>query len=89
MIIGNNSHAPQFYWINLGKPEYLYFNIFNFQGPKRSPNYLKICGSQFSTEQDFGAKEVAHAARFLGRVGPACSPLVAPMPSIFVSMDSS
>jgi hypothetical protein len=47
MIIGNNLNIPQFYWINLGKPENLFFNVFNFQGPKRSPNYLKLCGSQF------------------------------------------
>jgi hypothetical protein len=46
MIIGNNSHVPQFYWINLEKSENLYFNVFNFQGPKQSPNYLKLCGSQ-------------------------------------------
>jgi hypothetical protein len=54
----------------------------------------------FSTEQDFGAKEVqqgshegqmsmAHAAKFLGRVGLAYWLLVALMPSIFVLMDSS
>jgi hypothetical protein len=47
MIIGNNSHVPQFYLINLGKPENLFFNVFDFQGPKRSPNYLKFCGSLF------------------------------------------
>jgi hypothetical protein len=47
MIIGNYSHVPQFYRINLGKPENLLFNVFNFQGPKRSPNYMKLCGSQF------------------------------------------
>jgi hypothetical protein len=100
MIIGNNSYVPLFYRINLGKPENLFFNVFNFEGPKQSPNYLKLCGSQFSMEQDFGEKLVqqgshkgqtsmAHMARFPGRVGPACSPLVAPMPSIFVSMDLS
>jgi hypothetical protein len=51
-------------------------------------------------EQDLGAKQVqqgshegqtsmAHAARFLGRMGPARWRLVALMPSIFVPMDSS
>jgi hypothetical protein len=51
-------------------------------------------------DQDLGAKEVqqrrhegqmgmAHTARFLGRIGPTRSPLVAPMPSIFVLIDSS
>jgi hypothetical protein len=47
MIIRNNSHVPQFYWINLGKPENLLFNVFNVHGPKQSPNYLKLYGSQF------------------------------------------
>jgi hypothetical protein len=60
----------------------------------------KLGGTSFSTEQDLGAKGMqqgshegqtgmAHAARFPGRVGPTRSPLVAPMPSIFISMDSS
>jgi hypothetical protein len=51
-------------------------------------------------DQDFGEKEVqqgshegqtsmAHEATFLGYMGPARSPLVAPMPSIFVLMDLS
>jgi hypothetical protein len=51
-------------------------------------------------EQDIGEKEVqqgshegqtsmAHATRFLGRMGPARSSLIASMPSIFISMDSS
>jgi hypothetical protein len=51
-------------------------------------------------EQDFRENEVqqgshegqtimAHVARFHGRVGLACSPLVAPMSSIFISMDTS
>jgi hypothetical protein len=56
MIIGNNSHVPQFYWINLGKPENLFFNVFNFQGPKRSLNYLKLCGSQFFYETRLWSK---------------------------------
>jgi hypothetical protein len=70
----------------------------------KDPNGVQItwnfARASFSTEQDFGAKEVqqgshegqtsmTHAARFLGCVGPARSPLIAPMPSIFVSMDSS
>jgi hypothetical protein len=51
-------------------------------------------------EQDLGAMEMqqgshesltgmAHAARFPGRVGPTCSSLVAPISSIFVSLDAS
>jgi hypothetical protein len=70
----------------------------------RDPNGVQItwnfAGASFSMEQDFREKEVehgshegqismAHIARFLGHVGPACSPLVAPMSSIFVWMDSS
>jgi hypothetical protein len=100
MIIGNNSHVPQFYRINLRKPENLLFNVFNFHRPKRSPNYLKLCGGQFSMELDFGEKEVqhrrsegetamAHVTRCLGHVGPTRSHLIAPMPSIFVSLEAS
>jgi hypothetical protein len=70
----------------------------------RDPNGVQItwnfAGASFSTEQDFGEKEVqkrrsegemamAHAARCLGRVGPSRSHLVVPMPSIFVSLDAS
>ena len=51
-------------------------------------------------EEDLGAKEaserrpeaqkgVAHAARFLGRVGPTFWSLVAPLPSIFSPTTSS
>jgi hypothetical protein len=36
-----------------------------------------------------GQMGMAHVARFLGRMGPTRSPLVAPMSSIFVPMDSS
>jgi hypothetical protein len=32
---------------------------------------------------------MAHVARFPGRVGPTCSPLVALMPSIFILLDAS
>jgi hypothetical protein len=68
------------------------------------PNGVQITrnfvGASFSTKQDLGAKEMqqgshegqtsmAHASRFLGHVGPARWHLVAPMPSIFVPMDSS
>jgi hypothetical protein len=70
----------------------------------RDPNGVQItwnfAWASFLTEQDFGEKEVqqgshegqtsmALMARFPGRVGPAYSPHVATMPSIFVSMDSS
>jgi hypothetical protein len=59
-----------------------------------------FAGASFSTEQVFGEKEVqqrrseeetgmAHVARCLVHVGPTCCHLVAPMPSIFVSLDSS
>jgi hypothetical protein len=68
------------------------------------PNGVQITwnftGASFSMEQDFGEKEVqqrrseeetgmAHTARCLGRMGPTRSHLIAPMPSIFISMDSS
>jgi hypothetical protein len=70
----------------------------------RDPNGVQITwnfgGMSFSTEQDLGAKEMqqgihegqtsmAHAARFLGHMGPTCSPLVAPMSLIFVLLDVS
>jgi hypothetical protein len=71
-----------------------------FKDTNRVQIIWNFAGARFSTEQDFGEKEVqhgshegqtsmAHVARFLGRMGPARSPLVAPMLSIFVSMDSS
>jgi hypothetical protein len=65
----------------------------------KDPNGVQItwnfAGASFSTEQDFEEKKVqqgshdgqmsmTHMARFPGHVGPARSPLVAPMPSIFV-----
>jgi hypothetical protein len=68
------------------------------------PNGVQItwnfAGASFSTEQDFGEKEVQqrkseeemcmdHVARCLGHVGPTHSHLIAPMPLIFISMDSS
>jgi hypothetical protein len=36
-----------------------------------------------------GQMSMAHMARFLGRMGPTHSPLVAPMSSIFVLLDAS
>jgi hypothetical protein len=66
MIIGNNSHVPQYYWINLGKPENLLFNVFNFQGPKRSPNYLKLCGSQFFHGTRLWSEESATETQKMG-----------------------
>jgi hypothetical protein len=77
------------------------FSMFlTFRDPNRVQITWNFAGASFSTEQDFGEKEVqqgshegqtsmAHAAIFLGRVGPTRSPLVAPMTSIFVSIDSS
>ena len=71
-----------------------------FQGPKRRPNDLIFAGIIFWKEQSVGAKEAkkwkpegqkrwAHAARFLGRVGPPILGLEPPMPSIFVPVPSS
>jgi hypothetical protein len=51
-------------------------------------------------EQDLGAKEMqhgshegqtdmTHVARFPGQMGPTYFPLVAPTPSIFISLDAS
>jgi hypothetical protein len=70
----------------------------------RDPSGVQItwnfAGASFSMERDLGVKEMqhgshegqtsmAHAARFPSRVGPARSPLVAPMTLIFISLDSS
>jgi hypothetical protein len=70
----------------------------------RDPNGVQLtwnfAGASFSTEQDFGEKEVqqrrseketgmAHVTRCLGRVGPTRCHLVAPMSSIFISLDLS
>jgi hypothetical protein len=74
--------------------------LFTFRDPNGVQITWNFAGASFSMEQDFGEKDVqqgshegqtsmAHAARFLSRVGPARSPLIALMPSIFVSMDSS
>jgi hypothetical protein len=77
------------------------FSMFlTFRDPNRVQITRNFGGTSFSTEQDLGAKEMqqgshegqmgmAHAARFPGHVGPTCSPLVAPMPSIFVLLDAS
>jgi hypothetical protein len=100
MIIGNNSHVPQFYWINLEKPENLFYMFLTFRDPNGVQITRNFAGASFSTEQDFREKEVqqrrseeetgmAHMARCMGHVGPTRSHLVAPMPSIFVSMDLS
>jgi hypothetical protein len=100
MIIGNNSHIPKFYRINMGKPENLFFNVFNFEGPKRSPNYLKLSGSQFfngtklwregsATGEPRGPNEHGPCGQIPWLRGASLFPLIAPMLSIFVSMDSS
>jgi hypothetical protein len=72
----------------------------NFRDPNGVQITWNFAGASFFMEQDLGAKEMqhgshegqtsmAHAARFLGRVGLACSPLVALIPSIFVLLDLS
>jgi hypothetical protein len=77
------------------------FSMFlNFRDPNGVQITWNFAGASFFMEQDLGAKEMqhgshegqtsmAHAVRFLGRMGPACSPLVALMPSIFVLLDLS
>jgi hypothetical protein len=37
---------PNFIGLTWENQKNLYFNVFNFQGPKQSPNYLKLYGSQ-------------------------------------------
>jgi hypothetical protein len=77
------------------------FSMFlTFMDPNRVQIPETLREPIFSTEQDFGEKEVqqgshegqtsmAHTTRFLSRVGPAYSLIVAPMPLIFILMDSS
>jgi hypothetical protein len=100
MIIGNNSHVPYFYRINLGKLENLFSMFLTFRDPNGVQITWNFGGTNFSTEQDFGEKEVqqrrsegetgmAHAARCLGRMGPARSHLGFLMSSIFISLDAS
>jgi hypothetical protein len=71
-----------------------------FRDPAGVQITSNFAGTSFSMEQDFGEKEVqqrrseeetgmAHIARCLGHVGPTRCHLVAPMSSIFVSLDSS
>jgi hypothetical protein len=74
--------------------------FFNFQGPKRSPNYLKLCGHQFfhgtrlrregsATGEPRGPNKHGPCNQIPWLHGAARSSLIAPIPSIFVSMDSS
>jgi hypothetical protein len=77
-----------------------YFSMFlTFRDPNRVQITWNFGGTRFSTEQDLGAKDMqhgshegqtgmAHAARFLGRMAYPFPP-IAPMPSIFVSLDAS
>ena len=91
---GNISQFSYFYGINPALAENPIFYILMFQGPKRHPNDLKIYEHQFYEGRRLGRKGskrakawaqkgVAHAARFLGCVGPTFWSLVAPLTSIF------
>jgi hypothetical protein len=61
MIIGNNSHVPQFYWINLGKPETSFSMFLTFRDPNEVQITRKFVGA--SREQDFGAKVVQQGSQ--------------------------
>ena len=96
---GNISQFPYFSGINPALAENPIFYILIFQGPKRRPNDLIFYGRQFlegtkrrsegsEKRRPEGRKRWAHAARFLGRVGPPILGLEPPMPSIFVPVPS-
>ena len=97
---GKISQFSYFSGINPALAENPIFYILMFQGPKRRPIDLKIYEDHFLEEESVGAKEakkwrpegqkrVAHAARFLGRMGPLNCALVALLPSIFLLEASS
>jgi hypothetical protein len=91
---------PNFIGLTWENQKISFSKFITFRGPNGVYITWNFAGANFSTEQDFGEKEVqqrrseeetgmAHAARCLGRVGPTHSHLVALMLSIFVSMNSS
>ena len=91
---------PIFYGINPAQAENPIFHILIFRDPNDVQMTWKFTSISFWKEQRVGAKEAnkrrpegqdewAHAARFLGRVGPINWGLVAPLPSIFVPVPSS
>jgi hypothetical protein len=47
MITGNNSHVPNFIELTWENQKTSFSIFFDFQGPKRSPNYLKFWGNEF------------------------------------------
>ena len=99
---GDNSHFPRLFGINLAEPKKkLPFSIFwCFRDPNDVQMTYYFTGINFWKEQSVGTKEAnkrrpegqdrwVHVARFLGHVGPINLGLVAPMPSVFVSVASS
>ena len=92
MILGIFHCSPIFLELTLHWQKTQICYILMFQGAKRRPNDLKIYEHQFYEGRRLGSeaqKGMAHAARFLGRMGPTFWSLVAPLPSIFSPMTLS
>jgi hypothetical protein len=99
-LLGIIHMFPNFIGLTWENQKTSFFIFLSFRDPNRVQITWNFAGAGFYTKQDIGEKEVqqrrseeemgmAHAATCLGRMGPTCCHLVAPMPSIFVSMDSS
>ena len=93
-------HFPIFLELTLLWQETLFSIFLSFRDPNDVQLTYKFTGIIFWKEEDVGAKEAkkwrpegqkrwAHAARFLGHVGPINLALEAPTPSIFVPVASS
>jgi hypothetical protein len=99
-LLGIIHMFPNFIGLTLENQKTSFSIFFNFQGPKRSPNYLKLCGIQFfhgtrlwregsATGKPRGPNEHGPRDQIPWPRGASPFPLVAPMSSIFVLMDSS
>ena len=94
MILGIFHSFPIFLELTLRWQKTLFSIFWCFRDPNDVQMTWKFTSISFTKEEDLGAKEanerrpeaqkgVAHAARFLGRVGPTFWSLVAPLPLIF------
>ena len=87
MILGIFHKFPYFSGINPAQAENPIFYVLMFQGPKRRPNDLKIYEHQYLEGRRLwseGSKQAeAHAAWYMGHVGPLLLGLGAPLPLIF------
>ena len=100
MILGIFHSFPIFLELTLHWQKTLFSIFWCFRDPNDVQKTWKFTSIIFRKYEDLGVKEanerrpeaqngVAHAARFLGRVGPTFWSLVAPLPSIFLPEASS